>query len=44
MSDLGPVAHYLEVRVIREEAPWGSYSTYLCKIKLTQRVHVEKVL
>ena len=38
MSDLGPVAHYLGVKVIREDTSRGS------RIKLTQRAYAEKVL
>ena len=38
MSDLGPVGHYLGVRVIREETSWGT------KIKLSQQAYTEKIL
>jgi hypothetical protein len=38
MSDLGPVAHYLGVRVIREDSARGT------RIKLTQRAYAERVL
>lgn len=38
MSDLGPVAHYLGVKVVREDTSRGT------RIKLTQRTYAEKVL
>ena len=38
MTDLGPVAHYLGVKVIQENTSRGS------KTKLTQRAYTEKLL
>ena len=38
MTGLGPVAHYLEVKVIQENTSRGN------KIKLTQRTYAEKLL